>query len=142
MKKSRVIKYRWIVLSAMVMSGLLALLIALGVPLREGVTPAIVLVPLPILLVALVPVSIPKIVAHKWLVPISTTWGCSTIIAGHFISVWLMGVGHQCDGVVLTASGTLWCVSNTCWVASKLWRKRRPAPSQMVVDSRLVTVTS
>jgi len=121
MRKNRVIKYRWIVLSAVVLSGLFTIAIAFGTP-REGVTPVLALVTLVSLLIALAPVSMPKIVAHSWCVPISTTWSCSTIVAVHFAAVWLMGLGHQCDRVVLIANGVLWCVCNALWVLMKLYR--------------------
>ena len=131
MKKSRVIKYRWVVLSAVVLCGLSALPIALGVPLRKGVTPANYLACLlamsVVFLAALVPVSIPKIVAHRWLVPISTTWAFSIMVAGYLATMWLIGFGHQCDRVVITLSGVMWCVFNTGWVASRLLRWRRTA---------------
>ena len=121
MKKRLVLKYRWIVLFAVVSCGSLAIAISFGTA-RKGVTPTLAFVPLTMLLVALIPASVSRIVNHGWFAPIFATWACGTIVATHFASVWLMGLGHQCDRVVLTANGTVWLASSAMWAISRLWR--------------------
>jgi hypothetical protein len=127
MEKSRVIKYRWIVLCAMVSCGLLAATIAFGIPHREGITPTLAFIPFAMFLVALIPVSVARIVAHKWFAPIASTWGCSSIVAIHFAGTRLMGLGHQCDNVALTTSIAGFCLINVIWAIGELRRWRRTA---------------
>lgn len=127
------LKYRWVLLFALAVWALLALAIALGTARREGITVKYSFIPLAMLLVALAPVSVGRIVAHKWCVPIATTWGCASIVAIHYVGAWLVGVGRQCDWLVLTATLTVFCLLNGCWLVNKL-RPVRSAASRPKTD--------
>ena len=113
------VRYRRIVLIALVACGLMALSIAFVTP-RKGVTLTLALVPLVMILVAFVPLSVTKIVKHRWATPITAAWIFSAIVATHFVGTRLIGFGHQCDRVVLVASVAGFCLINIIWVVGKL----------------------
>jgi hypothetical protein len=131
MAKHSVLKYRWIVLFALPVWGLLAISIAFGMTRRKEFTFVHTFIPLAMLLIALAPVSVPRIATHRWFLPIAATWSCSAIVAIHFLGAWLTGLGHQCDWVVLTASIAGFCVLNIGWLATRLWRRYRTAETSL-----------
>lgn len=135
MKKQRVLKYRWVVLFAIVSCGLLAIAIALGVPHREGITPSVAFIPFAMLLVVSIPLCVTRIVKHRWATPIEATWCFPAIIAIHFIGTRLMGLGHQCDDLVLTACITGFCFTNAVWIIGegRQWRARDKPKTKAVV---------
>ena len=121
--KSKLLKYRWIFLSALVVWAWLVLTIAFGTARRQGITVAYSFVPLAMLLVVSIPVSVTRIARYKWGFPIAVTWSCSTSVAIHFVGTWLLGYGYQCNRIILVVSASGFCILNIGWVASKLWRQ-------------------
>jgi len=125
MGKKRRLKYRWVLLFALSVWFALTLAIALGTAKREGVTATFAFVPLAIILVALAPISVPRIVEHRWFLPISSIWGCGTIVIIHLIGSRLLGYGHQCDRVVIFASLGGYGTLVTIWIVAKFYRWMR-----------------
>ncbi len=116
------LKYRWVALAAAALWLFLVLVVVSGTATRKEFTFRHTFIPPAMILAALGPMSIRRIVTHRWFVPITATWICSATIAIHFIGTRLTGLGHQCDRVILVTSGLVWCALNIGWLARRLWR--------------------
>lgn len=120
--KLKYLKYRWVVLLALVVWLATTLAIAAGTARRPGVTVTFAFVPLLMILVALAPASVPRITTHKWCIPIMSIWGGSTLVAITFVSTWLLGYGQKCTRVAVIASVGMLGTLNVCWIIGKLYR--------------------
>jgi len=122
MRKERPLKYRWVVLFALSVWLALTLAIAFGTAQRKGVTVAFAFVPLAMILIALAPISMPRIVGHRWFIPISATWGCCAFVAIHLVGSWLLGYGHECNRLVIFTSLGAYGALVMIWMAAKSYR--------------------
>lgn len=123
MNKNKPIKFRWILLSASAVWVLFVTVYAFRPVHLPELTFWVTFTPVAMVLVPLAPLSVTRVVIHRWLLPIIATWSSSAIIATHFTGTWLTGFGHQCDRVVLIAALSAFCLLNICWSASRLWRR-------------------
>ncbi|MBI4136120.1 MAG: hypothetical protein HY481_01005 [Candidatus Vogelbacteria bacterium] len=112
------IRFRWILalaFSAWVLLATLFLYASVATR-RADINFAVTFIPAAILLVALAPLAMTKIVVHRWAVPIVATWASSAIVAVHFTGRWLTGFGNHCDRVVLVVSIAAFCLLNGFWL--------------------------
>jgi hypothetical protein len=92
--------------------------------------------------VALAPVSVARIVAHRWFVPIAMTWAMSAVIAIHFLGRWLTGLGPECDRVLWVATTSGFCVVNGWWLGHRLWRSRLTVERNRRAQQNAVVVST
>jgi hypothetical protein len=75
-----------------------------------------------VVLVAIVPLSVTRVVTHRWFVPGIATWTGFTIPAVYLTGRWITNYVHHCDKVAIFGGIGAFSVINACWVIPR-WRR-------------------
>lgn len=93
------------------------------------IVPALVLVPI-------APLSVARVVTHRWFMPGIAIWAGFTIPGIYLTGSWITGVGHRCDKVVMLGGVVAFFVLNMLWAVDR-WQGRVSKELERSIDSRV-----